>query len=78
VTTQELAGTSVLVLPIEEASAKERTGPPIDEEEDLTWPVWAGVVPLAQQDGEPLPDAHVRVDTPPFDAGRLRQRTVHR
>jgi nitroimidazol reductase NimA-like FMN-containing flavoprotein (pyridoxamine 5'-phosphate oxidase superfamily) len=78
VTTQELAGTSVLVLPIEEASAKERTGPPIDEEEDLTWPVWAGVVPLAQQDGEPLPDAHVRVDTPPFDAGRLRQRAVHR
>ena len=78
VTTQELAGTSVLVLPIEEASAKVRTGPPIDEEEDLTWPVWAGVVPLAQQDGEPLPDAHVRVDTPPFDAGRLRQRGVHR
>jgi nitroimidazol reductase NimA-like FMN-containing flavoprotein (pyridoxamine 5'-phosphate oxidase superfamily) len=78
VTTQELAGTSVLVLPIEEASAKVRTGPPIDEEEDLTWPVWAGVVPLAQQDGEPLPDAHVRVDTPPFDAGRLRQRAVHR
>jgi nitroimidazol reductase NimA-like FMN-containing flavoprotein (pyridoxamine 5'-phosphate oxidase superfamily) len=78
VTTQELAGTSVLVLPIEEASAKERTGPPIDEEEDLTWPVWAGVVPLALQDREPQPDAHVRSEAPPFDARRLRQRAIHR
>ena len=62
VTDQELAATSVLALPIEEASAKVRTGPPKDDEEDLDWPVWAGVVPLTLADGAPLPDEHVRAD----------------
>ena len=33
-------------LPLEEVSAKVRTGPPIDDEEDAAWPVWAGVLPL--------------------------------
>lgn len=71
VTAQELLGTSVLVLPIEEASAKVRTGPPIDDEEDLTWPVWAGVVPLSLHAGPPIPDAHARPDMAPPDASRL-------
>jgi len=42
----ELRQTSVLRLPIDEASAKVRTGGPIDDEDDLALPVWAGVVPL--------------------------------
>jgi len=43
---QELKATTLFALPIAEASAKVRTGGPIDDEEDLTWPVWAGVIPL--------------------------------
>ena len=43
---QELKATSVLVLPMEEVSAKVRTGPPIDDEEDYEIPIWAGVVPV--------------------------------
>jgi hypothetical protein len=74
VTAQELLGTSVLVLPIEEASAKIRTGPPVDDEEDLEWPVWAGVVPLALQNGDPVPDTHVRPGTEPPDPARLGRR----
>jgi uncharacterized protein len=74
VTAQELLGTSVLVLPIEEASAKIRTGPPVDDEEDLEWPVWAGVVPLALQNGDPVPDTHVRPGTAPPDPARLKRR----
>ena len=52
---QELAGTLVLALPIEEASAKVRVGPPSEPEEDASFPVWAGVVPLALTRGEPIP-----------------------
>src|SRR5215469_13873405 len=43
---RELKATSVLRVPIEEFSAKVRTGPPIDDEEDFSFPTWAGVVPL--------------------------------
>ena len=71
VTDQELAATSVLALPIEEASAKVRTGPPKDDDEDLDWPVWAGVVPLNLAAGEAAPDDHVRADVPPIDPARL-------
>jgi hypothetical protein len=59
VTDQELIATSVLKVPVEEASAKVRTGPPIDDDDDLTWPVWAGVIPLSLQRGTPVLDAHV-------------------
>jgi nitroimidazol reductase NimA-like FMN-containing flavoprotein (pyridoxamine 5'-phosphate oxidase superfamily) len=45
-TAQELKATAVLRLPIEEASAKVRTGGPLDDEEDYELPVWAGTVPL--------------------------------
>jgi uncharacterized protein len=51
----ELKATSVLSLPIDEASAKVRTGPPIDDEEDYAVPAWAGVVPLSLRAGEPVP-----------------------
>jgi nitroimidazol reductase NimA-like FMN-containing flavoprotein (pyridoxamine 5'-phosphate oxidase superfamily) len=58
-TEQELKATSVLSLPLEEVSAKVRTGPPIDDEEDYALPVWGGVVPVMQRFGEPLPDDRV-------------------
>ena len=74
ITDQELKGTAVLALPIEEASAKVRTGPPFDDAEDLQWPVWAGVVPLVTTAGELVPDAHVPPGLATFDRERLRQR----
>jgi nitroimidazol reductase NimA-like FMN-containing flavoprotein (pyridoxamine 5'-phosphate oxidase superfamily) len=52
--TGELKATSILSLPIDEASAKVRTGPPVDDEEDYALPVWAGVLPLALVPGEPI------------------------
>jgi nitroimidazol reductase NimA-like FMN-containing flavoprotein (pyridoxamine 5'-phosphate oxidase superfamily) len=52
-TEKELAGTSVLALPLDEASAKVRTGPPSDFEADLELPVWAGVIPVALSTGPP-------------------------
>jgi len=55
-TVQELKATTVLKLPIEEASAKIRTGPPLDDEEDYALNVWAGVLPLAIMAGEPVAD----------------------
>ncbi len=48
---RELKATSVLRLPIEEFSAKVRTGPPVDDEEDYSFPTWAGVVPLEMKVG---------------------------
>ena len=53
---KELKVTSVLKIPIEEFSAKVRVGPPIDDEEDLTFPTWAGVVPFETKTGEPIAD----------------------
>jgi nitroimidazol reductase NimA-like FMN-containing flavoprotein (pyridoxamine 5'-phosphate oxidase superfamily) len=55
-TVAELKATSVLALPLEEVSAKVRTGPPIDDEEDYALPIWGGVVPVIHTFGEPLPD----------------------
>jgi len=52
----ELKQTSVLRLPIEEFSAKARVGPPIDDEEDYSFPTWAGVIPLEMMAGEPIDD----------------------
>ena len=69
-----MAATSVLALPIGEASAKVRTGPPVDDAEDLAAPVWAGVIPLSLQCGAPVPDAHVASDVTPFDVSRLARR----
>ena len=54
---KELDGTSVVSIPIEEASAKVRVGPPIDDEDDYSLPVWAGVLPLQERASTPLRDA---------------------
>jgi hypothetical protein len=56
---QELKATSVLRVPIEEFSAKVRTGPPIDDKEDYSFPTWAGVVPLHTVAGDPIDDARL-------------------
>lgn len=53
---RELKATSVLRVPIEEFSAKVRTGPPIDDEEDYSFPTWAGVIPLHTATGTPIND----------------------
>lgn len=55
-TDQEMKATTVLRIGLEEASAKVRTGPPRDDEEDYDLPIWAGVLPLATMVGEPEPD----------------------
>jgi hypothetical protein len=55
-TEQELKATLVLRLPIEEVSAKIRTGPPIDDEEDYLLPCWAGEIPLRLTPQSPVAD----------------------
>jgi nitroimidazol reductase NimA-like FMN-containing flavoprotein (pyridoxamine 5'-phosphate oxidase superfamily) len=55
-TRQELKGTKVLTMPIDEASAKVRTGQPVDDEEDYALDTWAGLVPLGITPGAPQPD----------------------
>ena len=56
VTRKEINATTVLSLPIEEASAKIRSGGPIDDTEDYALPIWAGVVPLRIAVGKPEAD----------------------
>jgi nitroimidazol reductase NimA-like FMN-containing flavoprotein (pyridoxamine 5'-phosphate oxidase superfamily) len=55
-TEPEMKATTVLALPLGEVSAKIRTGPPKDDEEDYARPTWAGVVPLPVVPGAPVPD----------------------
>lgn len=62
-TAQELAGTLVLSLPIEEASAKVRTGPPKDDEVDYALSVWAGELPLKLVTGSAIADPRLSPDT---------------
>jgi uncharacterized protein len=59
---RELKATSVLRVPIEEFSAKVRQGPAVDDEEDYSFPTWAGVVPLEMKAGTPIDDS--RLDSP--------------
>jgi nitroimidazol reductase NimA-like FMN-containing flavoprotein (pyridoxamine 5'-phosphate oxidase superfamily) len=63
-TEQELRATTVLALPLEEVSAKVRTGGPIDDEPDYALPVLAGVLPLETVAKEPMPDPQRKTDPP--------------
>lgn len=67
-TETELIQTTVLSLPLAEASAKVRTGPPVDDEEDYALPIWAGVVPLRLEAGEPINDPRLPqgIEVPPY------------
>jgi uncharacterized protein len=56
---KELKATAVLEFSIEEASAKIRTGPPLDDEEDYSLPVWAGILPLSLEAQPPIPDSRL-------------------
>jgi uncharacterized protein len=62
----ELRQTLVLAMPLSEASAKIRTGGPVDDEEDYALPVWAGVLPLTLTPGEPIPDTGVVAEIPQY------------
>lgn len=62
---RELQQTTVLSLPLTEASAKVRSGPPLDDEEDYDLDVWAGVIPLRMVAGGPIGDARLKGDTEP-------------
>jgi uncharacterized protein len=55
-TQKEVKATMILDLELHEVSAKVRSGPPGDDEEDYALPIWAGVVPVSQSFGEPAND----------------------
>jgi nitroimidazol reductase NimA-like FMN-containing flavoprotein (pyridoxamine 5'-phosphate oxidase superfamily) len=63
ITPQELKATTVLAMTLEEASVKIRSGPPKDDEEDYDLAVWAGVVPIRQVFGDPIPDPRLASET---------------
>jgi uncharacterized protein len=72
-TTKEIKATTVLAMAIEEGSAKVRAGWPHDDEEDYSWPVWAGVVPVQAVMQPPLPDERlVGAKEPPAYLADLR------
>lgn len=64
----ELKGTRVLAIALDETSAKIRTGPPVDDQEDYALPTWAGVIPLRMSAGAPIPDPLLAHDIAPSDA----------
>ena len=68
---KELNVTAVIRIEIEEASAKIREGMPVDDREDYALPVWAGIVPVRQVYGEPVPDQYVgaAIDLPDYLRG---------
>ena len=74
-TEQELIQTTVLSLPLTEASAKIRTGPPLDDEEDYEMNVWAGVVPLKLVAGEPINDPRLAEGIEPPEYARRYRRS---
>jgi nitroimidazol reductase NimA-like FMN-containing flavoprotein (pyridoxamine 5'-phosphate oxidase superfamily) len=65
---KEIAGTLVAAIPITEASAKVRTGPPEDDEEDYALPIWAGIIPLSLHAGDPIDDPRLgpAIDVPGY------------
>ncbi len=63
---KELAATSVMRISLEEAACKISNGPPSDDEEDLQLPVWAGVLPISIQHGEPIHADNGALATPEY------------
>jgi nitroimidazol reductase NimA-like FMN-containing flavoprotein (pyridoxamine 5'-phosphate oxidase superfamily) len=64
----EIKGTVILAVPLDEASAKIRSGPPVDDEEDLGLPIWAGVIPMALKPSDPVPAEGTDGPPPPYAA----------
>jgi uncharacterized protein len=73
---KELNATRVVGIKIDEASAKVRVGPPIDEDEDYDLSVWAGVIPLQEIPGTPIRDEvqSKEIPLPEYVAGYSRRR----
>jgi len=71
---KELKATSVLRLPINEFSAKVRVGPPVDDEEDYSFPTWAGVIPLEMTSGAPIPDDRCEQELPAYLKNYVRKK----
>jgi len=61
---KELKATKILKIPIAEASAKIRIGPPVDDKEDYDLPIWAGVIPIIKIYGEPMADPILKEGIP--------------
>jgi len=72
---REEKATLVVAIPIAEASAKVRTGPPHDDEDDYDLPIWAGIIPLRMVAGEPIPDP-ARVSDLPVPSYLVGYRSV--
>ncbi len=74
----EYKETAIFALPLDEASAKVRTGGPIDPEEDIDLAVWAGVIPLRTVPGDPLPAVDLKpgIEPPPYVTGYRRPGAV--
>ncbi len=64
-TTAEIRQTAVLRVSLEQASAKVRSGPPVDDEDDYDFPVWAGVLPVTTSIGQPEPDPRLAAGIDP-------------
>jgi nitroimidazol reductase NimA-like FMN-containing flavoprotein (pyridoxamine 5'-phosphate oxidase superfamily) len=73
---QELKATTVLSVPLTEVSAKVRSGPPLDDEEDYTLNVWAGVIPLKVVAGGPISDPRLPegIEPPPYALNYTREK----
>src|SRR5256714_15680658 len=76
---EELQQPTVLSLPIKEGSAKIRTGPPLDDEEDYALPVWAGVIPLKVVAETPIADPRLpaNIPIPDYAARYSRSLTIN-
>jgi nitroimidazol reductase NimA-like FMN-containing flavoprotein (pyridoxamine 5'-phosphate oxidase superfamily) len=74
---KEIAATTVLAMPIQEASVKVRSGPPIDAEKDSELDYWSGVIPLSLESGDVIPDPTMKdsVARPKYTSDYLRKRT---
>ena len=69
----EMKQTSVLALRLEEVSAKVRSGPPVDDDEDYSLPIWAGVVPIETHVTKPLDDGRVLPGVAPPELARFKR-----
>ncbi|MEP6665439.1 MAG: pyridoxamine 5'-phosphate oxidase family protein [Nocardioidaceae bacterium] len=72
-TRKELAATAVIALPLHEASVKQRTGPPLDDEADVAADLWAGVLPLRLAADDVVPDVEAAGRPVPDDVRRRRE-----
>ncbi len=75
---KELDGTTVIAMTIESASAKVRTGPPSDDDEDYTLPIWAGVVPMEVRAAQPMNDPKLseNIQTPMYVSNYVRKTNI--